>query len=49
MADRVRTWRVRLPLSVPVESPAGRLELRRIMSDIGYLYLALRLGCPIRR
>jgi nitroreductase len=33
-----------LPMSAAVESPATRLELRRILSGIGYPYLALRLG-----
>ena len=33
-----------LPLSAAVESPSTRLELRRILSGIGYPYLALRLG-----
>lgn len=33
-----------LPLSAAVESPSTRLELRRILSGIGYPYLAVRLG-----
>jgi nitroreductase len=33
-----------LPMSVAIESPAGRRELQRILSGIGYPYLVLRLG-----
>lgn len=35
-----------LPLSAAMESAATRHELRRILSGIGYPYLALRLGVP---
>ena len=33
-----------VPLSAAVESPATRLELRRILSGVGYPCIALRLG-----
>jgi nitroreductase len=33
-----------LPLSAPVESPATRVELRRILAGVGYPSLALRIG-----
>lgn len=33
-----------LPLSAAVESPAGRQQMRHLLSDIGYPYLVLRLG-----
>jgi nitroreductase len=33
-----------LPLSAPVETPAARHALRRILGGIGYPYLALRIG-----
>jgi len=33
-----------LPLSTPTEVPFTRHELGRILGDIGFPYLALRLG-----
>ena len=35
-----------LPISGPVEVVATRESLRRLLSDLGYPYLALRLGYP---
>jgi hypothetical protein len=35
-----------LPLSAAAEEPVTRHELRRILSGVGYPYLAVRLGLP---
>jgi hypothetical protein len=36
-----------LPVSLPVELPSTRQLLRRLLSDVGYPYLALRLGTAV--